>query len=222
MSLKGLSTAEGGEFTKTVKFNVGGKTYEVSRSLLKGFPDTMLAKKANESSFFSPVFFDRDADRFAFVLDYMRDNGTVHLPETISKSAFLQELAFYGFADVDKTKILTDKHSAEICMSRFHQIRKSAKQHIAGLEENVKVLERDLCRRKEEIKMERVALKCFVESASIESPGQIFRVESGSLQNLDEDHYFIECCDKLALAVHGHHRGDVSVSLKNTKNEGKK
>ena len=32
------------DMTETVKFNVGGSIYEVSRSLLERYPDTMLAK----------------------------------------------------------------------------------------------------------------------------------------------------------------------------------
>jgi hypothetical protein len=98
-------------FDTTVSFNVGGKVYEVSRSLLKSFPETLLAKKATQqatSGGGNPIFIDRDADRFAYCLDYMRD-GKVHLPGTISKGSFLQELTYFGFekVSIDQTDATT-------------------------------------------------------------------------------------------------------------------
>jgi hypothetical protein len=35
--------------SRTVKFNVGGRHYEVSRSLIETFPETMLAKMVSET-----------------------------------------------------------------------------------------------------------------------------------------------------------------------------
>mmetsp|Transcript_1179 Transcript_1179/g.2393 ORF Transcript_1179/g.2393 Transcript_1179/m.2393 type:complete len:94 (-) Transcript_1179:697-978(-) len=70
--------------SQTVTFNVGGKHYEVSISLLEGYPDTVLAEKAFMETT-SPIFLDRDPDRFAYCLDYMRDNGRVNLPESVTK-----------------------------------------------------------------------------------------------------------------------------------------
>ena len=54
-----------------------------------------------------PTFIDRDPDRFAYCLDYMRGNGKVYLPEMVSIMAFIDELKFFGFEDVDETKIVT-------------------------------------------------------------------------------------------------------------------
>ena len=65
---------------ENVKFNVGGSIYEVSRSLLDQFPNTMIARAASTMwnkktrSKDKPIFIDRNGDRFAYVLDYMRDN----------------------------------------------------------------------------------------------------------------------------------------------------
>jgi hypothetical protein len=91
----------------TVKFNVGGCLYEVSRDLLQSFPLTMLARMASKTWQKGPaatLFVERDGERFRFCLDYMRD-GKVWLPFTVPKEAFLQDLNFYGLGDVDKTKI---------------------------------------------------------------------------------------------------------------------
>jgi len=89
--------------TTTVRFNVGGKLYEVSRSLIESFPSTMLARMVSETwqdDSEATLFIDRDGERFRYCLDYMRD-GKVSLPLTVSKGAFLQDLDYYGFEDVD-------------------------------------------------------------------------------------------------------------------------
>jgi hypothetical protein len=97
--------------TATVVFNVGGTTYEVSRSLLEKYPNTMLARMTSETwdpqddncdqPDAKPFFIERDSERFGYCLDYMRDAGHVFLPYTVSKEAFLQDLAYYGFDAVD-------------------------------------------------------------------------------------------------------------------------
>jgi hypothetical protein len=83
----------------TVKLNVGGKHYEVSRSLIERYPDTMLARLVSDtwqSDPSSTIFIERDGDRFRYILDYMRDDK-VFLPSTISKSSILLDLDFFGF-----------------------------------------------------------------------------------------------------------------------------
>ena len=93
---------------EVVAFNVGGKVFEVSHSLLASFPESSLAKKGltvrtpvdskNETDMSkSTIFLDRDSDRFRLCLDYMRD-GKVHLPIHVSKDALLNELDHYGIA----------------------------------------------------------------------------------------------------------------------------
>lgn len=85
----------------TVKFNVGGKMFEVNRSLLLKFDDNMMLRAAAEISDnpSEPVFIDRDGERFAYILDYMRD-GKVSLPFSISRGSFLSDLMFYGIKNV--------------------------------------------------------------------------------------------------------------------------
>ena len=64
------------DMTETVKFNVGGSIYEVSRSLLERYPDTMLAKSASkrwQEVSMSEIFIERDGDLFRHVLSYLRD-----------------------------------------------------------------------------------------------------------------------------------------------------
>ena len=73
--------------------------YKVSRSLIELYPDTMLARMVDtrwqpqrgikagdddddDTSNSTIMFIDRNGDRFAYVLDYMRDNK-IQLPITV-------------------------------------------------------------------------------------------------------------------------------------------
>lgn len=99
--------------TSTIEFDVGGTIYKVSRSLIYRHPETMLARLASpmwnqkvdgdsdhdDTSTTKPIFIERDGHRFRYVLDYMRDNGLVFLPNTVPLEAFLNDLAYYGFQD---------------------------------------------------------------------------------------------------------------------------
>ena len=93
--------------TETVKFNVGGTIYEVSRSLLERYPDTMLAKSASkrwQEDSMSEIFIERDGDLFRHVLSYLRD-GRVVLPLTASREGLMLELHYYGLDGVEKENI---------------------------------------------------------------------------------------------------------------------
>ena len=93
--------------TETIKFNIGGKHFEVSRDMLEtNHPDTMLARIASEKWQEDPeaeIFIDRDGSIFNFVLSYLRDDE-VHLPLTTSKEMIIKELAYYGI-DFEESKI---------------------------------------------------------------------------------------------------------------------
>ena len=59
----------------TIKFNVGGRHFEVSRDLIDTHSETMLGKLVSDVWQEDPeqeVFIDRDGDIFAHVLDYLR------------------------------------------------------------------------------------------------------------------------------------------------------
>jgi hypothetical protein len=82
----------------TVKFNVGGKAYETSRSLFLHHEDTMLARLVSDTwhvDSTKPIFIDRNEVTFGFVLDYLR-YGRIVLPMTVSKEMFLLDMDFYG------------------------------------------------------------------------------------------------------------------------------
>lgn len=56
----------------TVKFNVGGKHFEISHAVLSKYPDSVLVRLMNDLSLKHPIFIDRNGDVFSLVLDYLR------------------------------------------------------------------------------------------------------------------------------------------------------
>jgi hypothetical protein len=91
----------------TVTFDVGGKIYRVSRSMVEQHPDSVLARLISdtwttalsrddgENTNNRALFIDRDGDRFAHVLDFMR-YGKVTLPYDVPADQFLFDLDFFG------------------------------------------------------------------------------------------------------------------------------
>jgi len=96
--------------TETVLFNVGGKEYEVARSLLNDHPETMLARMASQE--WNPdtdkkLFIERDGERFRYVLDYLRD-GKAMLSIDVSKEALLVDMEFYGISASEESITVQD------------------------------------------------------------------------------------------------------------------
>ena len=194
--------------SQTVTFNVGGKHYEVSKSLLERYPETLLAKKAaSTESLSSPIFLDRDPDRFAYCLDYMRDNGKVHLPEAVSKSAVLEELVFLGFQDILDESILDDKPLKQLCARRMNDVIISVNKEIADMETN--------------IEMAKLAMHCYRECSKTTTKDITFIVnmnEFGEAPMLNgklaAESYFKAVCEKLGLEYisiqysHGYAKSD--------------
>jgi hypothetical protein len=98
--------------TETVTFNVGGKMYQVSKSLIEQHKETILArmisgtwqKLGGENEAAPVMFVDRDGDRFAYVLDFLR-YGHVVLPYQVSRELFLLDLDFFGISDVSDESV---------------------------------------------------------------------------------------------------------------------
>jgi hypothetical protein len=81
---------------KPVVFNVGGKHFEVSRTVIDQHEDSMLARLVSETWIENPeqaVFIDRDGFIFAQILNY---HGSVSFPRTVWKSDFLRDLEYYA------------------------------------------------------------------------------------------------------------------------------
>lgn len=113
----------------TVTFDVGGKQYRVSETLLHEYPNTMLGKMASlrnnnnddhDISEQQPIFIDRDSERFRYVLDYMRD-GKVSLPSTIPREALCLDLKYLGFENYDNLQSIIKCHHSELTTTRMNQ-----------------------------------------------------------------------------------------------------
>ena len=90
----------------TVQLNVGGTPYKISLSLIKTFPDSMLASIVSDKwkgGSEEKIFIEGDGQKFRYVLDYMRD-GEVTLPKEEFVASFFTELEYFGI-EYDLTKI---------------------------------------------------------------------------------------------------------------------
>jgi potassium voltage-gated channel Shal-related subfamily D protein len=81
-----------------VTINVSGRVFEVWRTTLEKYPDTLLG--SNEKEFFydeecKDYFFDRDPELFRHILNYYR-TGKLHYPKHECLAAYDEELAFFG------------------------------------------------------------------------------------------------------------------------------
>jgi hypothetical protein len=143
---KASDTAMTTDASSTVKFNVGGRLYEVPRSLVEKFPSTMLARMASDTWQKDPeatLFIGRSGERFEYSLDYMRADK-VWLPLNIPKEAFLDDLDFYGFEDVDPRKIhggssnLAAAQHLLKCKEEHEEFLSTCKTNVKAAEMNVK------------------------------------------------------------------------------------
>lgn len=101
--------------TVVVKFNVGGRKYEVAESLLALYPDSMLFRSASErwrpdesDGAVGEIFIERDGERFRYCLDWMRD-GVVYLPRHVTKRGVRKDLEYYGIENVDPSSVRRDE-----------------------------------------------------------------------------------------------------------------
>lgn len=131
--------------TESVRLDVGGRTFKVSRSLINQHDTTMLARlvsdtwqSVKDSEKSSNLFIDRDGDRFAYVLDFLR-YGRVTLPCHIPRELFLLDLDFFGIEGATDETVVLDHdyfcHSSKV--SEMYSLR-------AKLSAQVKDIDRKL------------------------------------------------------------------------------
>ncbi len=127
---------------KTIRYNVGGQIFEVSHDVVNRHPTTILAERAAEFSLSSSaddIFIDGNAERFGYVLDYLR-TGRAVLPSNIPKSALLRDLKIYGFKNVDPNHINAINASADAVLQvtklqeYYKQVSKERDADIAALQ----------------------------------------------------------------------------------------
>jgi hypothetical protein len=122
-----------------IKFNIGGTRYEVSQSLLQSYPDTMLAKNAEEQWHKDPneeIFIDRNGFRFQFVLDYLRD-GKVSLPPTITKASLISDLQYFGVDNIQEDTM----DESSLTTALYMKSKLDCIQAVQKWDKEVKILE---------------------------------------------------------------------------------
>ena len=89
-----------------VRFNVGGSMHTVPSDTLMKFPNSLLSKLVCEECTTipnkhadTPMYIDRDGERFKYVLDAYRD-GRVVLPRGVAIGAFENDLRYFGLSGV--------------------------------------------------------------------------------------------------------------------------
>ena len=114
---------------KPITFNIGGQRYEISRSLLDQFPESMLANCASGQWLENPekeIFIERDGAAFRYILNYMRD-GSVFLPVTERKQSFIKELEYYGIeardSDINDGKAKLTQYSFQLADSIHSELK---------------------------------------------------------------------------------------------------
>ena len=129
---------------QTVKFNVGGKLFETSRSLVDQHDDTMLARLVSDTwqeDPTKPIFIDRNGDIFAQVLDYLR-YGSVVLPDKIVKDMFLRDLDYYGIIAKEGT-VKTTSEAWAVHVNTRHVKRKKLEVNMRKLNAEKAQLEKE-------------------------------------------------------------------------------
>ncbi|XP_019618231.1 PREDICTED: potassium voltage-gated channel protein Shal-like [Branchiostoma belcheri] len=94
--------------SKRLNLNVGGTHYEVSKSLVDMYPDTLLGSREKECFYDDArkeYVFDRDPDIFRHILNYYR-TGTLHYPENEGLVKYEEELSFFGLDCSDLEEML--------------------------------------------------------------------------------------------------------------------
>ena len=97
---------------EVVCLNLRGKQYNMPLSFLERYPQTLLGRIASEhqENPGKEIMLDWNVNYFELVLDYLRDNGNVVLPNIFSKESFLAELEYFGVNNIDESKIVSDSH----------------------------------------------------------------------------------------------------------------
>ena len=109
---------------EAVCLNIRGEKHYLPHSLLNRYPQTLLGRIASEYHANPAKEFFLDCNYFQLVLTYLRDDGKAVLPIPISKSSFLDELAYFEIKNIDESKIVTDYSDLPTqSLVQLHEIR---------------------------------------------------------------------------------------------------
>lgn len=215
--------------TVTVKFNIGGHKYEVSRSLLSHHPNTLLARSVSEQCQCqcqchddpdpeSEIFIERDGERFRYCLDYLRD-GYAILPFIVSKEAVINDLKYYGVQNVDEDAIgHYPSKEAQIswALSCVNDVTINVKDEISAIkakaEEECSMI---MAKAEKEMICREAAILCFktyIETNSLELK---FCNNPKIYKACENEEIFNDCLSRFGLKYEGHlHISSVHINTK--------
>ena len=104
-----------------VKFIVGGKSFEVERSLLDQYPNSLLGHECATIDKDDPengIIFDRDPVYFTHVLSFMTEGSKMELPTSVCKTTLREELEFYNIDYSTSEAFFEDCESAAASLIR--------------------------------------------------------------------------------------------------------
>ena len=105
----------------TIKFIVGGRSFEVERSLLDQHPNSLLDHEQAAIDKDDPekgIIFDRDPVYFEHVLRYMSEGSKMELQKSVCKSTLREELEFYHIDYSATEEFFEDCESAAASLIR--------------------------------------------------------------------------------------------------------
>lgn len=122
----------------TIRLNVGGIPYQVSRDTMTRYKGSLLAAltSTRENDDDDELFLFRDGPLFAHVLDYVRSNGAkVHLPSCISRTTLEHELDYFQIPTDGRNLISEEKdyHTIE-------RLKQEIQTHQAAIHDKQKEL----------------------------------------------------------------------------------
>lgn len=185
---------------ENVMFDVGGKQYKVSCSLIDRFPSTILARMTSEvwrgADDDKPIFIDRDGETFRYCLDYMRD-GHVSIPITVSKGALIKDLNYYGFTDIDEGAIECDGSTGLAFAHMYRRFRDLEKEGEALQTKGDFMLLAAECAKRRLNNRDASAWCKFYH----DKDKAMFKASKKAINTLDE---FRRCLSKFGLKLEGH------------------
>jgi len=124
-----------------ISYNVGGQIFEVSHDAVNQHPTTIQEKTVLEipQSSSTAIFIDGNAERFAYVLDYLR-TGRAVLPFNVPKTAFLHNLHYYGFQNINPINVDAISASAE-AVAQVAKLEKQYQEDLKARDAEIEMLQ---------------------------------------------------------------------------------
>ena len=167
----------------TVTFNVGGECFEISKTLLDSYPNTVLTKSASKqwsNDTDSQIFMDRDPTLFRHVLSYLRDKK-VSLPITVAKAAVLSELNYYCVDDIEKGAIDDSLATGMQSIRILNQGYEMQREFLSTIEERMKEKQREV----DNLAVAKLCIETYLQEKGKSYTKYAFKVDCKQFEEVD-------------------------------------